>query len=68
MDRVQYCKGGEEMKYDDAKTLAQIYMLREVGWDKPQLEATIISLLQHIYKDNEKAIIDFISQAKEMNS
>jgi hypothetical protein len=69
MDRVQYCKGGEEMKeYDDVRTLAQIYMLQDARLSKEQLESVVVSLLQHIYGNNEEGIVDYLYRIKEVTS
>lgn len=57
-----------EITDEQRKTLALIETLQELNLPKNQLEASLISLLQWIYKDNEIRIINYLESMDELRN
>lgn len=56
-----------EITDEHRKTLAQIEVLQGLDFPKAQLESTVVSLLQWIYKDYEYSEEKVISYLESMN-
>lgn len=55
------------VKDEDIKTLAQIELLQELNLPREQLEATLISLLQWIYNNDEMRILSHLDHMEKIN-
>ena len=53
------------MERDQARLLAISEMMKDMNFTEEQLRATVVTMLDHIYKKNDDAILLYLTKLRE---